>query len=202
MSRKNPREVIVLLPDYTASHLGSIAGQLYMQLQEFDRAANNPDFAMQYLPQPNPYIYYDAITQKPVVNSIGRDELRRQLDLIGQLRAEEAEQPHAFLRHILHLYGKDTSHLAALSIHYDKHTECLKRITVAWETLKSGERSPADLSTLKMALKAACNETGAYPKELKSNIQVDTVNDILRFAGICEKVLPESKVYKITAITD
>ena len=58
------------------------------------------------------------------------------------------------------------------------------------------------LATLKADLKAACNETGAYPKELKSNIQVDTVNDILRFAGICEKVLPESKVYKITAITD
>lgn len=197
VSRKNPREVIVLLPDYTASHLGSIAGQLYMQLQEFDRAANNPDFAMQYLPQPNPYIYYDAITQKPVVNSIGRDELRRQLDLIGQLRAEEAEQPHAFLRHILYLYGKETSNLAALSIHYDKHTECRERITAAWDTFKAGERSPADLSTLKMALKAACNETGAYPKELKSNIQIETVNDILRFARITETVLPERKVFDI-----
>lgn len=54
-----------------------------------------------------------------------------------------------------------------------------------------------DLSVLKTALKAACNETKAYPKELRSNIQIETVNEILRFASISEKLLPERKVYDI-----
>ncbi|MBR2284687.1 MAG: DEAD/DEAH box helicase family protein [Ruminococcus sp.] len=197
VSRKRPREVIVLLPDYTASHLGSIAGQLYMQLQEFDRAAINPDFAMQYLPQPNPYVYYDAITQKPVLNRIGRDELRRQLDLIGQLRAEETEHPHTFLRHILQLYGKDTAHIEALSITYDKTSDCHARICSAWEDFKASKRGADELSILKTALKAACNETGAYPKELKSNIQIETVNEILRFAGISETLSHGHTMYDI-----
>lgn len=197
VSRRKPREIIVLLPDYTASHLGSAASQLYMQMQEFDKSAESPDFAMQFQPQPNPYIYYDAITQKPVLNHIGLAELRRQFAMIGQWRAEESEQPHAYLRHILQLYGKDAAHIEALSVCYDNTTDCRARIRRAWETFKASDRSPTDLSTLKTALKAACNETGAYSKELKSNIQIETVNEILRFAGISEMLSSERRVYDV-----
>ena len=199
VSRRKPREIIVLLPDYTASHLGSAASQLYTQMQEFDRAAEKPDFAMQHLPQPNPCIYYDAIAKKPVLNSIGFDELRRQYLMIKQWKAEEKEHPHAFLRHILHLYGKDTAHIEELSVCYDNTDDCCSRIRSVWEAFKNSDRGPADLSNLKTALKAACNETGAYPKELKSNIQIETVNEILRFAGISEILLSKKEIFDIQA---
>ena len=60
------------------------------------------------------------------------------------------------------------------------------------------DTDPDALKALKEELKAACNETGAYPKELKSNIQIDTVNDILLFAGIHEIVSPEIRRFEIT----
>ena len=202
VKRKKPREIVVLIPDYTASHLGSIMNKVYSARIEFDRASESPDFTMQYTPQPTPYIYYDAIAQKPTLNELGRKELQRQLDFLQQMRDEESDQPHAFVRYVLNLYGKDTTQIESLSIHYSKLSECHTRICTAWETFKESNMGADALADLKAALKAACNETGAYPKELKSNIQVDTVNDILRFAGIREKVLPESKVYKIAAITD
>lgn len=70
VNRRNPREITVLIPDYSLSQLGSIKGKLYIQLSDFMKVAKNPDFSMQYLPQPNPCIYYDAILKRPVVNDI------------------------------------------------------------------------------------------------------------------------------------
>ena len=196
VNRRNPREITVLIPDYSLSQLGSIKGKLYVQLSDFMKAAENPDFAMQYLPQPNPYIYYDAVLKRPVVNDTGIKTIKHQLDYITNIIEEENIYPHAFVRRILSIYDKDILNIESLSISYNVKTECIKRINEAWETYKISERNDEAVKTLKESLKAACNETKAYPKEFKSNIQLDTVNEILRFAGIHEKVY-KSTVYDI-----
>lgn len=197
VNRKNPRVITVLIPDYSLSNLGSIEGKLYMQLKEFQKAAENPDFAMQYLPQPNPYIYYDAILQKPVVNYIGYEQLQKQIEYIEVLKDAEQEEQHAFIRKVLEIYGKDTDNIDEIFIDYDTTQKCRQRILSAWENFKESTRDADALKELKKSLKEACNETGAYPKELKSNIQIDTINDILKFAGINEKILSERKVFDI-----
>ncbi len=196
VNRRNPREITVLIPDYSLSQLGSIKGKLYMQLSNFMKAAENPDFAMQYLPQPNPCIYYDAILKRPVVNDTGIKTIRHQLDDITNIIEEENIQPHAFVRRILSIYDKDIQNIESLSIGYNVKAECIRRITEAWEAYKISEKNDEAVRVLKEALKAACNETEAYPKTFKSNIQLDTVNEILRFAGIHEKVY-KSMVYGI-----
>jgi len=197
VSRRNPREITVLIPDYSLSNLGSIEGRLYMQLKEFQKAIENPDFAMQYLPQPNPYIYYDAILKKPVVNYIGYQQLQKQLDYIHSLKESEQEEPHTFIRKVLSIYGKNTDNIDEMFIDYDTAKECRQRILSAWEIFKNSDRDTEALKELKKSLKEACNETSAYPKGLKSNIQIDTINDILKFAGINEHVLSERKVFDI-----
>ena len=197
VNRKKPREITVLIPDYSLSNLGSIEGKLYMQLKEFKEVIENPDFAMQYQPQPNPYIYYDAILQKPVVNHIGYNQIQKQIDFIQLLKASEQEEPHAFIRKVLEIYGKDTDNIDEIFIDYDTTQKCRQRILSAWENFKESTRDADSLKELKKSLKEACNETGAYPKELKSNIQIDTINDILKFAGINEKILSERKVFDI-----
>lgn len=196
VSRRNPREITVLIPDYSFSQLGSIKGKLYMQLSNFMKSAENPDFAMQYLPQPNPCIYYDAILKRPVVNDTGIKTIRHQLNDITNMIEEENIQPHAFVRRILSIYDKDIQNIESLSIGYNVKAECIRRITEAWEAYKISEKNDEAVRVLKEALKAACNETEAYPKTFKSNIQLDTVNEILRFAGIHEKVY-KSMVYGI-----
>lgn len=197
VSRRKPREITVLIPDYSLSQLGSMEGKLYMQLKEFQKVIDNPDFAMQYLPQPNPYVYYDAILKRPVVNHIGCQQIQKQLDYIQALKEAEQAEPHAFIRRILHIYSKDTDNIDEMFIDYDTTKDCKMRITSAWEEYKNSNRDAAALRLLKELLKSACNETGAYPKELKSNIQLDTINDILKFAGISEHILPERKVFDI-----
>jgi len=195
VNRRNPREITVLIPDYSLSNLGSIEGRLYMQLKEFQKAVENPDFAMQYLPQPNPYIYYDAILKKPVVNYIGYQQLQNQIDFIQSLKVSEQEEPHAFVHKVLEIYGKHTDNIEEIFIDYDTTKECRQRILLAWEVFKESARDAESLKELKKSLKEACNETSAYPKELKSNIQIDTINDILAFAGIKERILPERKIF-------
>lgn len=195
VNRKNPREITVLIPDYSLRNLGSIEGKLYMQLKEFQKASENLDFAMQYLTQPNPYIYYDAILKKPVVNYIGYEQLQKQIEYIEVLKDAEQEEQHAFICKVLEIYGKDTDNIDEIFIDYDTTKKCRQRILSAWENFKESTRDADSLKELKKSLKEACNETGAYPKELKSNIQIDTINDILEFAGIKEHILSERKIF-------
>lgn len=49
-----------------------------------NKATDNPDFALQYLNQPNPYV----ILKKPLVNYIGLQQLRTQLNHIRVLKAD------------------------------------------------------------------------------------------------------------------
>lgn len=197
VKRKNPREIIVLVPDYSLSNLGSIEGKLYMQLKEFQKVIENPDFAMQYLPQPNPYIYYDAIIQRPVVNYIGYSQLQKQLDYIQALKDTEQEEPHAFIRKVLSLYSKTIENIDEMFIEYDTTKDCKQQILSAWESFKDSNRDETALKILKEELKTACNKTEAYGKELKSNIQIDTINDILQFAGITEHISQGRKIFDI-----
>lgn len=197
VKRKNSREITVLISNYSISNLGSIEGKLYMQLKEFQKVIENPDFAMQYLPQPNPYIYYDAILQKPVVNYIGYQQLQKQLDYIQALKKSEQEEPHAFIRKILGIYGKATENMDEMFIDYDTTKKCKQRISSAFERYKDSNRGETALKIFKEELKTACNETGAYSKELKSNIQIDTINDILQFAEITDHISQGHKIFDI-----
>lgn len=197
VSRRNSREITVLIPDYSLSNLGSIEGKLYMQLKEFREVIENPDFAMQYQPQPNPYIYYDAIIKKPVVNYIGCQQLQKQLEYIQALKESEQQEQHAFIRRILNLYNKDTDNIDEIFIDYDTTKVCKQRILSSFERYKDSIRDETALKIFKEELKTACNETGAYPKELKSNIQIDTINDILEFAGITEHISQGRKIFDI-----
>lgn len=197
VKRKNSREIIVLVPDYSLSQLGSIKGKLYMQLKEFQKVIENPDFAMQYLPQPNPYIYYDAILQKPVVNYIGYQQLQKQLYCIQALKDAEQEKTHAFIHKVLSLYSKTIENVDEMFIDYDTTKKCKQRILSAFEKYKNSNRDETALKILKEELKTACNETGAYSKELKSNIQIDTINDILQFAEITDRISQGRKIFDI-----
>ncbi len=195
VSRKNPHEITVLIPDYNLSQLGSIYGTLCTQIKRFYEAHENPHFAMAKYQEP--YVYYDPIQQTPVVNEIGRQELQRQLDFIQSLRDEEKENPHTFVRHVLELYGKDIDNIEKLFIDYDKTQDCHNRIKEGWEKFKISSKDEEALTKLKECLKNACNETGAYGKELKSNIQIDTINRILQFAGIKERLQSGRMVFEI-----
>lgn len=197
---RNPKHLTVLIPDYKANHLGSIEGKLLMQLKEFQWVKDNPDFAMEkYCHTDNPYVYYDGNFKKPVVNDIGHSQIKRQLEYVQQLKQEELENPHAHIRRIMSLYGKTAENIDEMFIDYNSKKECIDRIHEAWKTFKASQRTDADLSILKEALKSACNETGAYGKELKSNIQIDTINKVLAFAGVKDRLQSGRTVFGINS---
>lgn len=169
-------------------------------MKQFQWVIDHPDFAMEkYCQTENPYIYYDAILKRPVVNDTGYFQIKRQLEYVQKLKQEESEIPHAHIRRILSLYQKSTDNIEEAFIDYDVKKECIDRITAAWEMYKTSHKYEDDLRTLKEAQKSACNETGAYEKELKANIQIDTINKILKFAGITDTLEPERRIFEITA---
>lgn len=195
VNRKKPREIEVLIPDYTTSELGRIYGMLCMQIKKFENAHNDPHMAMAQ--NQSPYVYYDPKQQRPVVNDLGMKELQRQIDFVHSLREEEAKCPHAFARHILGLYNKPADNIEAMHIGYSNDQECKNRVVAAWIAYKASSMSENDLATLKTALAAACNETGAYGKELKDSMQIGTINKILTFAGVKETIKSGEMIYGI-----
>ena len=80
-------------------------------------------------------------------------------------------------------------------INYDRIKDCKSRISTALETYETSSKNENALRSLKESLKTACNETGAYGKELTSNIQIETINKVLQFAGIQGKLSSGRMVY-------
>lgn len=101
------------------------------------------------------------------------------------------------MRSVLALYNKDTEITDEMYINYNQLTDCKSRIEKAWNNYKMSLKDENALVKLKEDLKSACNETNAYGKVFKSNIQIQTVNDILKFAGIKEYVESERKVFNV-----
>lgn len=189
ISRRNPREITVLIPDYSLSQLGSIEGKLYMQLKEFQKAIENPDFAMQYLPQPNPYIYYDAILKKPVVNYIGYNQIQKQIDYIQSLKEEEQKEPHAFIRNIQRLLFLPETIEDKQFLNYNDLAKFKSAVQTAYNEFVSSPKLKADRDKLAKDLIKVVSETSIYPKKITGNqIQIDKINDILDCAGISAKI--------------
>ena len=195
---KHPRDITVLIPDYSASQIGSVESKIYHQIMEFDRVRSNLSYYLEYPSQAAPCVYYDHITTEVIFNSLGYTQLKHQLEYIKALKAEEYEKPHAYVRKILESYGKCTDNIEELRIDYDNVKVCKEHIAAAaWEKFKDSEQDTDSLRCLKDDITTACNETGGYSKEIKTNVQISTINEILNFAGINEKLLPERKVYDI-----
>ena len=194
VNRNNPRNIEVLIPDYSASDLGTIYSKIYNQLKEAKKAAENPHFALEYN---KAFVSYSAIEQKLIVNNIGIQTLEKQLDFISTLKEKEKEITHAFIRKVLQIYGKNTDITDNIFINYNCISDCKQRILSAWENFKNSERDENALKILKEELKEACNKTKAYPKELRSNIQLETINEILKFADIDEALGKGRKIFDI-----
>ncbi|MDE6088017.1 MAG: hypothetical protein K2G25_06485 [Oscillospiraceae bacterium] len=192
----NPRNIEVLIPDYSASDLGTIYSRIYNQLKEAKKAAENPHFALEY--NNKSFVFYSATEQKPIVNNIGIQTLEKQLDFISTLRKKEKEIPHAFIRKVLQIYGKNIDITDNIFINYNCVSDYKQHILSAWENFKGSEKDENTLKILKEELKEACNKTRAYPKELKSNIQLETINEILKFADIDETLGKGRKIFDIT----
>lgn len=199
---KHPRGITVLIPDYSLSQIGAIESKIYHQLMEFERVLNNMCYYLEYPSQSDPFVYYDHITKQVVFNYLGYNQLKHQLEKIKALKAEEQETPHAYVRKVLECYGKSTDNIEELRIDYNNVKDCKERNAAAWEKFKSSEQDADALRCLKDDLTIACNKTGGYSKEIRTNLQIPTINIILGFAGIDEQLMPERRVYEIAIIQE
>lgn len=200
VDRKKPRPVTVLIPDYNTSDLGAIKSSVYTQFEKARQAIENPDAAMEHFAENRPYIYYSAFAKKVEPNSIAISTLRKQLDFLTAIKAEEEENPHAFVRKVLETYDVETEDFDKMFLGYESVAFCKAGINQAWCEFVKSDHGDEALKELKIKLKEICNSTGAYSKTLDSNIQISTVNDILAFAGINERLNPKRTVYEISKI--
>lgn len=195
VNRRSPRPITILVPDYTSSDIGTMQGKIYPQLIKAKAVLDNPAYSLALAEENQPYVYYSVLSRQPVANEMAYETLSRQYAFLRALKLEEETTPHAFARKVLAMYGFDTEIQDSMFLDYHCISACKTQIRSAWDSFKGSDQSEDALKALKTQLKAACNETGAYGKNLESNIQISTVNDILKFADIPEKLMSKRTVY-------
>ncbi|MCR5599243.1 MAG: DEAD/DEAH box helicase family protein [Ruminococcus sp.] len=187
VNRKNPRNITVLIPDYNSGDLGRIEHMLCEQLNKFKKAKANP-----YAFDCEPYRYSSPEGRILVPNELAIKTLEIKLKFIQKLKAEEQENPHAFVRYILSLYGKGNVYSDKLRIDYDAIIDCKSRIQEAAKVFEKSDGSAAALDKLRDGLRAAFEATGTDFKrrnskkafDLSTNFQINTINDILEYGEV------------------
>ena len=201
VNRKKPRKITVLIPDYSYTDIGNAIASISVQLKKAKEATENPDNALEYADEYPALVYYDSKAKKPVVNAMAIKSLEYQLNFLKELRGEK-ETVHAFAQKVLETYDKSTVITDDMFLSYDRITDFKSKVSSAFDEYMNSEKNAEALDKLKTALKDACNSTKIYNdgKTISSNIQISTVNDILKSAGIEFEVKPKIEIYGVSAV--
>lgn len=201
VNRKKPRKITVIIPDYSYTDIGNAIASISVQLKKAKEVAENPDNALEHADEYPALVYYDSKAKKPVVNSMAIKSLEYQLRFLKDLREDE-ENPHAFVQKVLEKYDKSTVITDDMFLSYDRITDFKSKVSSAFDEYMNSEKNAEALDKLKTALKDACNSTKIYNdgKTISSNIQLSTVNDILKSAGIEFEIKPKIEIYGVSAV--
>lgn len=159
------------------------------------------DLALEYAANYPALVYYDSKVKHPVVNTMAEKALAYQIAFLRGLR-KDPEKPHAFAQAILELYGKKPVISDDMFLYYNRILDFKTKAAEAFDTYKNSEKNAECLDRLKAELKVACNSTKVYNdgKQLTSNIQISTVNDILKAAGIAYEIKAKVEVFNIASV--
>lgn len=201
VNRKNPREITVLIPDYSMTDIGNAIASAEQQMKMVKEVKADPDLALEYAAKYPALVYYDSKVKHPVVNTMAEKALAYQIDFLRGLR-KDPEKPHAFAQAVLELYGKKPVISDDMFLYYDRILDFKTKAAEAFDTYKNSEKNAVCLDSLKAKLKVACNSTKVYNdgKQLTSNIQISTVNDILKAAGIAYEIKAKVEVFNISSV--
>ena len=188
VDRKNPRDITVLLPDYSIGDLGQMEHLLLEQLKDFRAAKGNP-YTDRY--NKEPYSVPSPIKRALVPNELAIKTIDIKLKFIQKLKAEEQEHPHSFINHIFPFYGKGC-YDDTLRIDYDAIVDCKSKIQEAAKVFDESDHSAAALDKLRDGLREAFVKTGIdfkrgtskKPFDLSTNFQISTINDILEYGDV------------------
>ena len=204
VNKQNPQDIEVLIPDYSLADLGRISGDLYIQIREFEDAIDNLDWtiarAVHDCANPCPYGYYSPITKETYANNMGLARLRNLRSYIDRLREEEESHPHAFVNHILALYGKE-SYQDELRIDFDNMKVYAERMRAAIDEYDHSDLGPENYNRFRDNVKAICKDTGVKPITTKT-FTYETINDRLAIANINKRLHPKKEVYQIYEVDD
>ena len=106
------------------------------------------------------------------------------------------------IQKVLETYDKSTVITDDMFLSYNRITDFKSKVSSAFDEYMNSEKNAEALDKLKTALKDACNSTKIYNdgKTISSNIQLSTVNDILKSAGIEFEIKPKIEIYGVSAV--
>ncbi|MBQ5990402.1 MAG: DEAD/DEAH box helicase family protein [Oscillospiraceae bacterium] len=193
VKRSNPQTITVYIPNYSISDIGIELSKIYFQLERARKLTRDPDSTMETNPS-NPFVYYSASEKKLMVNKLGIERLERLNTFLKELKDEMCDNKYAFVQKVLNLFDNHDDITDQMFIGYDKEIAFSGSVKEDFEEFTKSDQGKEAYNKLKKTIVNANEETQGYKQVLKETMQVSTVNEVLKFAGI-EKVLSPSREF-------
>jgi hypothetical protein len=129
-----------------------------------------------------------------MVNKLGIERLERLNTFLKELKDEMCDNKYAFVQKVLNLFDNHDDITDQMFIGYDKEIAFSGSVKEAFEEFTKSDQGKEAYNKLKKTIVNANEETQGYKQVLKETMQVSTVNEVLKFAGI-EKVLSPSREF-------
>lgn len=194
VKRRNPRHMTIMIPDYTPSELRQAARQCSERLSIINHIKKSPHDCMMHFEHYIPYIYYSYSGAQ--ANILAYKKFTLLLTHLNKLINDES--PHAHIRYILDLLKHSTEIADNQFLNYDDIDKYKQGIALAYKKFKKSPMLKEDRNTLAKELKEIVNCTNYYKKKITgSQLQIETINDILARADINAKISSLGEAFSI-----
>ena len=195
-SRKKPTQLTIWMPDYTIQQLHQMLHYYSDQLRILQELKKDIVTFMERPERLKPWML-QTMNGKLQVNTLAIRKLQNMKDHISCMIEDETEHPHAhirFIRNILQLDELSESDF----LNYDAMEDFKIKVQNAFAVFQSSARLEQDRKLLETVLIDIIVHTDVYPKRITGNaIQLKSINAILEFAGITQRIEDLGKTYAV-----
>lgn len=194
VKRRNPRPLVVMIPDYTASELKVVSRQCYETLNVIHRVMESPEVCMKYYERYAPFVYYSD--NGPRANMLAQTKIslfKKHIDTLI-----EDNEPHAHIRFILRLLGLPETIEDCQFLNYDDISVFKDGVKAAYQKFADSPMLKENRDILAKELIQVVKKTKCYKKKITgSQLQLDTINDILANAGITADICSLGEAFSL-----
>lgn len=195
VKRRNPRHLVVMIPDYTASELRMVSRQCYETLKVIHHVMESPEVCMKHYERYAPFVYYS--NYGPRANTLAHKKISLLKNHIDTLI--EDNEPHSHIRFILRLLGLPETIEDCQFLNYDDISVFKDGVQAAYQKFAASPMLKENRDTLAKELIQVVKKTKCYKKKITgSQLQLDTINDILAHAGIISGIHSLGEAYALT----
>lgn len=195
VKRKKPRQLTIMIPDYTVKDLRQAENQCVRQIRTIEQVMDNPGSCMRSYTKFYPFVYYSE-QNGPTANYLAYKKLNMLRSHIQKLIDEGT---HSHIRHVLSLFNHNIEIDDRQFLDYDDIRTFKDGVNGAYNIFCNSSMLKQQRDELAKELIQIVEKTNYYDKKITGKqINIDTINSILNKAGIESSIHTLGEAFSIS----